>query len=155
MFVEDVESFVVVFIDFVGDFQLAKTGSVDVEYRVWDFERFPREVRNDPEGRDGAMEYGSVEFAKDIRSSTISRQDDEWPEIPRAHLPIKRFFDCRISHKDKTALAEVIVANCSYVFSLEFDCCNSSCLIDFRIYLREVFAAFLECNCSLCDKIGG
>lgn len=57
-------------------------------------------VGDDSESADRISQDSAVKVGNDVGATTVAGYDDVWAEVARAHFPVQRFFNFRISDED-------------------------------------------------------
>jgi hypothetical protein len=70
--------------------------------------------------------HGTVEFANNVSTTFVTRENNKWTKISGTHLSIKRLFNLGVAHKDQVPTFEVEISDCSEVDTLESEGCTET-----------------------------
>ena len=70
-----------------------------------------------------AVENRTVQLAKDVSTTFISRHDHKWSQVSSPHLAIEGLFDRRVANQHKIATTEIKVPHGRRMLAFEPYCC--------------------------------
>ena len=139
-----------------GVFELTQSSSGDIDEFVErrDVNVLTREIWDDSECCDWAIEDRAVELGDDVGATLVSRYDNERTEISRMHFAIERLLDSGVSDEDEVTECEVVLDDGGSMLLFEMDHGFDASGVHIRGESCQVRPTCLEGDSTLSNEVG-